>query len=127
MALLLLFVMSMLSLFLWIGVPVGWMLIAGVFATDPEVWYLLILVAIPTTMIAVGWVLYRVNRVYVRVSGEPSRREPTSWLRSQAADRTSRLPPHAIEVIMVCSVVLAFVAFLIWFFFLSGSPLPPAG
>jgi hypothetical protein len=127
MALFLLFVMTVLSLFLWIGVPVAWMLIASLFAPDPESWYLVILVAIPTTMVGVGWVLSRVNRVYVRVSGEPLRLEQTSWLESQAADRTSRPPRRAIDVIMACSVALALLAFLFWFFFLAGSPLPPAG
>jgi hypothetical protein len=76
-------------------------------------------------MVAVGWVLYRVNRVYVRVSGESERRRQTGWLESQASDRTSRPPRQAIEVIMATSVAIALVLFVLWFFFLAGSPLPP--
>jgi hypothetical protein len=62
--------------------------------------------------------------VYVRVSGEEERFKHTAWLASHAADRTSRPPRRAVEVIMACSVALALMAFAFWFFFLAGSPLP---
>jgi hypothetical protein len=121
----LLVLMAVLSLVLWIGVPYAWMRIASLFTPDSQAFYLLLLVVVPLTMVAVGWVLYRVNRVYVRVSGEAERREHASWLESQAADRMSRQPRRAIDVIMACSVCLALLAFVLWFFFVAGSPLPP--
>ena len=123
----LLAVMAFLSLFLWIGVPVLWMRIASLFTPDSQAFYLLLLIVVPLTMIGVGWVLYRVNRVYVRVSGEEQPREHTSWLESQAADRRSRQPRRAIDVIMSFSVLLALIAFMLWFFLVAGSPLPPPG
>lgn len=123
----LLVLMAVLSLVLWIGVPYAWMRIASLFTPDSQSFYLLLLIVIPATMVGVGWVLYRVNRVYVRVSGEAERREHTSWLQSQAADRMSRPPRRAIDVIMACSVCLALLAFVVWFLFVAGSPLPPAG
>ena len=123
-AVLLLLVMVVLSLFVWIGVPLAWMWAASLVAPDDKAWYLWLLVVVPLTMFAVGWVLYRVNRVYVRVSGEPLRPEHTGWLKSQAGDRRSRQPRRAIDVIMACSFSLALLAFAIWFFFLAGSPLP---
>ena len=123
-ALLLLFVMASLSLFMWIGVPLAWMWIASLIAPDSQTWYLALLLIVPATMVGVGWVLYRVNDVYVRVSGEPRRFEHASWLESHAADRTSRPPRRAVDVIMACSVALAWVLFIFWFFFLAGSPLP---
>jgi divalent metal cation (Fe/Co/Zn/Cd) transporter len=122
----LLAVMTLLSLFLWIGVPVMWMRIASLFTPDSQAFYLLLLVVVPLTMIGVGWVLSRVNGIYVRVSGEEQPREHTSWLQSQAADRRSRQPRRAIDVIMAFSVALALIAFTVWFFLIAGSPLPPA-
>ena len=121
----LLVVMSILSLVLWIGVPFAWMKIASPLPLDYVEAYVLLLVAVPLTMVAVGWVLYRVNRVYVRISGEQDRWEHTAWLKSYSGDRTSRRPRRAIDVIMACSVALALLALAIWFFFAAGSPLPP--
>jgi hypothetical protein len=123
-AFLLLFAMVALSLVLWIGVPLAWMWLASLVVPDKQGWYLALLVVVPLTMVAVGFVLYRVNRVYVRVSGEPIRPEHTAWLKSQSGDRTTRPPKRAIDVIMACSVSLAGLLFAFWFFFLAGSPLP---
>ena len=116
--------MAALALVLWMGVPIAWMWLASLFVPDNQAWYLALLIVIPLTMVCVGLVLYRVNRVYVRVSGEALRPEHTAWLKSQAGDRTSRPPRRAIDVIMAGSVTLAGLLFAFWFFFLAGSPLP---
>ncbi len=123
-AVLLLVVMVLLSLFLWIGVPLAWMWAAAQFVPDHQSWYLGLLIVIPLTMVGVGWILYRVNGIYVRVSGEPIRPEHTAWLKSQAGDRTTRPPKRAVDVIMACSVSLAGLLFAIWFFLFAGSPIP---
>ncbi len=123
-SLLLLVVMAALALVLWMGVPIAWMWLASLFVPDNQAWYLALLIVIPLTMVCVGLVLYRVNRIYVRVSGEALRPEHTAWLKSQAGDRTSRPPRRAIDVIMAGSVTLAGLLFAFWFFFLAGSPLP---
>ena len=118
--------MSVVSLFMWIGVPLGWLWIAAQVSTDYQTIYLWALFAIPLTMVAVGWVLYRLNAVYVRISHEPDGPRQTAWLRSQAADRSSSEPRRAIDVIMACSVGLAMTLLAVWFFFYAGSPLPGA-
>ncbi|CAA9488003.1 MAG: hypothetical protein AVDCRST_MAG45-571 [uncultured Solirubrobacterales bacterium] len=118
--------MSMVSLFMWIGVPLGWLWIAAQVATDYQAIYLWALFAIPLTMVGVGWVLYRLNAIYVRASNEPDGPRQTSWLRSQAADRSSSEPRRALDVIMACSVGLAMTLLAVWFFFYAGSPLPGA-
>ena len=116
--------MSLVSLVLWIGVPLGWLWIAAQVSSDYQTIYLWALFAIPVTMVGVGWVLYRINAVYVRVSDEPAGPRQTAWLRSQATDRSSREPRRAIDVIMACSVGLAAALMAVWFFFFAGSPLP---
>lgn len=124
---LLIVAMSIVSLVLWIGVPLGWLWTAAQFSSDYQAIYLWVLFAIPLTMVGVGWILYRINAVYVRVSEEVEGPRQTRWLRSQAADRSSREPRRAIDVIMACSVGLAVTLMGVWFFFFAGSPLPGAG
>ena len=123
----LLVLMACLSLFMWIGVPFGWMWLASKFVFDTQAHYLLLLLLVPVTMVGVGWVIYRLNAVYVRVSGEGDRPRHSGWLKSQAGDRTTKPPKRAIDVIMSVSVGLALLAFAFWFFFLAGSPLAPMG
>ncbi len=118
--------MSVVSLFMWIGVPLGWLWIAAQVSTDYQAIYLWALFAIPLTMVAVGWVLYRLNTIYIRVSHEPAGPRQTPWLRSQAADRSSSEPRRALDVIMACSVGLAMTLLAVWFLFYAGSPLPGA-
>lgn len=124
---LLIFAMSVVSVFMWIGVPLGWLWIAAQISSDYQAIYLWALFAIPLTMVAVGWVLFRLNAVYMRVSHEPGGPRQTPWLRSQAADRSSAEPKRAIDVIMACSVGLAMALLAVWFFFYAGSPLPGGG
>jgi hypothetical protein len=124
---LLIVAMSVVSLFMWIGVPLAWLWIAAQISSDYQAIYLWVLFAIPLTMVAVGWVLFRINAVYIRVSHEPDGPRQTAWLRSQAADRLSGEPKRAIDVIMACSVGLATALMAVWFFFFAGSPLPGAG
>lgn len=77
-----------------------------------------------TLVVALG----RMGAVYDQLVGrKPQVRQHTPWLRSMRGER-----PHeqgaeyrlsALEVILVISVVAAVVAFEIWFFFYSGSPI----
>lgn len=65
---------------------------------------------------------------YERLTGRGSRvRQHVPWLRSMRGER-SHEQRHArdlspLEVVLVVSVVVAVVAFEIWFFFFSGSPI----
>ena len=73
--------------------------------------------------------LARLDALYARVSGRVSTvHRHVPWLRSMRGER-----PHAdrqradelspLEIILIVSVVVAVVAFEIWFFFYSGSPI----
>ena len=60
------------SVLLWIGVPVGWLYLASRLTDSPQPSmgpYLLVLVGIPATMIAVGKGLAALDRTYGRVTG----------------------------------------------------------
>ncbi len=73
--------------------------------------------------------LTRLSAIYDRVTGRPPpKREPAPWMRSMREERIRitragrRL--NAMERIVIACVVLAVVAFEVWFFFFAGSSLP---
>jgi hypothetical protein len=68
------------------------------------------------------------NRVHERMTGQTATvRQHTPWLRSMRGERPQYggVEPTltALERILVVMVVTAFVAFEIWFFFFSSSPI----
>jgi hypothetical protein len=73
-------------------------------------------------------VLARLEAVYDRVTGrERSVRRHVPWLRSMRGERphehkgARQLSP--LDVVLIVTVVIAVVAFEVWFFFFSGSPI----
>ncbi len=86
---------------LWIGVPVGGLWLAGQLTEDAEVFLFIALGGIPLSMIACGWVIYRLNGIYVGLHEEDEDFFPLT------------------EVAMTASAVVALVLMLLWFFFLA--------
>lgn len=116
------------SVLLWIGVPVGWLYLASqlVDSSQPSMGpYVLVLVGIPATMIAMGKVLAILDRTYGRVTrSAPPARVPLPWHRSLRGDREPARARSVLDVVMVASVALALVCFAVWFFLFAGSSLP---
>ena len=56
---------------------------------------------------------------------EPAKRRQQPWMRSLSGERLSdqraRAPVSALDVVLVGTVLIAVVAFEVWFFFFSGS------
>jgi hypothetical protein len=73
-------------------------------------------------------VLAVLDDVYARASGRPSSvQRHVPWLRSMRGERP-HVQKHArdlspLEVILIVTVVVAILAFEVWFFFFSGSPI----
>jgi hypothetical protein len=113
------------SAMVWIGIPFGGLWLAGKFTTRAEQFLLVVLVAIPTAMVAFGWVLYRLNAVYMRWRGPygGDERSHSAWLVSlsdeRARSRRERAPRPLIDIAMTTSLAIALVLMTIWFFFLS--------
>ena len=84
------------SFFLWIGVPVGGLWLAGELFTTAEAFLFAALGGIPLAMAAVGFLLYRVNALYESAGGDERR---------------------LIDVAMTASAVAALVLLTVWFFF----------
>jgi hypothetical protein len=109
---LLVLVMLIGCLFLWVGVPLGWLWIGSQVQSSASLGTALMItmVGIVTTILLVVTILSWVNRRHVALQER----------------RSGHLPPYsALEVIFVSSAGLAVVAFGIWFFgFAGASPLP---
>ena len=79
------------------------------------------LIAAPATMTAWGWVLHRLNALYLRtLRAEPPRRRQTAWLKSLGTERGWREPSALIDLSMGLAVVAALLAFLVWCIFLGA-------
>ncbi len=127
-ALLLIVIMALGSVFLWIGIPVGW--IYGVSqmidTTQPQLGpYVLILFGVPVTMWLFGRFLFRMNQAYERVTGQTSEvRVQMPWHKSMRGERDTGRRTTVLEFVMIVSVGLCLLVFGIWFLFFAGSSLP---
>jgi len=116
------------SIFLWIGIPVGWLWIGSQVQSDSGQasfgLYLGILLGIIVSMVAMGKLLSSLNGVYGRLTGSEVVRVRVPWHRSLRGEEEGRPPRQILDVVMVISVMTAGFAFLIWFLFFAGSSLP---
>jgi hypothetical protein len=127
-AVLLVLMMAVGSVVLWIGIPVGWVWIASrtVKTSQPSFGpYLLVLCATPVSMWLWGRLLFRLNDLYSRLTGQTHEvRAQLPWHRSMRGERTVSRPTTVLDMVMIVSVSIALLAFGIWFFFFAGSSIP---
>ncbi len=123
--------MALGSVVLWIGSPVGWLWIASQLQTDSKGAglgpYMVVLIGIAVTAVALAKALQWLNRLYSSVVGadEPVR-IVMPWHRGLRGENEGKAPRSVLDVVMVISVSIGVVAFGIWFFFFAGSSLPGA-
>jgi nitrogen fixation-related uncharacterized protein len=129
-AIFLILLMALGSVSLWLVIPVAWIYLASsiVKTTQPTLGpYVLILVGVPVSMFIVGKLLYRLNGVYERLTGQEAEVQvQLPWHRSMRGERAPQRRTTVLELVMMISVSVALVAFGIWFFFFAGSSLPNA-
>jgi hypothetical protein len=110
------------SAFVWIGVPVLGLWLAGRLTTTSEGFLLFVLFTIPLAMVGFGWLLYRLNSLYEAVRGgrQQGRGPRTAWLVSSSDERgrlrRARAPRPLIDVAMTMSAIAAMVLLVVWFF-----------
>ena len=118
------------SIAMWLVVPILWIYVASqmVDSSQPTLGpYLLIIVAIPASMVVIGKGLSALNRYYGRVTGTSTNvRVQLPWHKSMRGEREARHPATVLDIVMVVSVGLALLAMAVWFFFFAGSSLPSA-
>ena len=118
------------SLIFWIGIPLFWIWIAGQLTAEYPSIYLFAAAACPLTMIGWGWVLYRVNLIYLELAPPPPDApgvQRSAWLGSLSDNRKpKRRQPTLLDVSMVVSVIIALTAMAFWFFVFAHNtgPLP---
>ena len=119
-AVVLIALMAVGSISLWLGIPVAWIYLASrlVDSSQPTMGpYVMVLVGIPVSMVVVGKLLSKLNRVYGSVTHTtPSVRVRAPWMRSMRDGRDVGQPRTILDVVMVISVTLALTCFGIWFF-----------
>jgi hypothetical protein len=127
-AIFLVVLMAIGSVGLWLVIPLAWIYAVShmVKSTQPTLGpYVLILFGVPTSMFIWGKLLYQLNGVYERVTGQPREvRVQLPWHRSMRGERDAGRRTTVLEFVMMVSVSIALIAFGIWFFFFAGSSLP---
>jgi hypothetical protein len=124
-ALLLVVVMVVLALAMWIAVPVGWLWIGSQLTETQQpsgTAYFVVGAGILISMLGIGYLLARLNRIYMRLTAPAAGpRVHSAWMRSM---RTSgeEYGRGVLDVIMVGSAVIAIFAMAAWFFLLAGAP-----
>lgn len=116
------------SVAMWLVIPVAW-LYAGSHlqqGSQPTLGpYVLILIGIPVSMVVVGKLLSKLNRLYGRVTGTTPRvRVQAPWHKSMRGERDSGHQATILDVVMIISVSIALTCFGVWFFLFAGSSLP---
>jgi hypothetical protein len=114
---------------MWTAIPFAWLWIGSRLSHTqaPEGGpYMVVFFGIVTSIIAMSWVLSRLNRLYVRITGSeqlPERYLP-AWRKSLSDERATPRGMNVLEAVILTSVLLAAVAMAAWFFVIAGSPLP---
>lgn len=113
---------------LWTVIPLTWVYIASKlshtqFPSDGP--YAVVAVGIVGSVLIVGWLIGRLNDLYIRITGT-NRMAPMrpSWLRSMRDSGPAPQSVTVVEAVLMSSVILAGAALTIWFFLLAGSPIP---
>ena len=108
------------TLVLCIGIPVGCLWLASKFADSISTHFL---IALPLTLASMGLfaaLLYRLDRLYLRVTGAYM----PAWDEDEEEDddEEPRIPRGPLEPMIVVSLGIAVVALVVWFFFFAENP-----
>jgi hypothetical protein len=114
---------------MWTVIPFGWIWIGSKVSHTQQPSggpYMVVFFGIVISICTMAWILSRLNRVYVRITGSaklPQRYLP-AWKKSLSDERSSAYGPSVLEAVILTSVLLAGLAMLVWFFIAAGSPIP---
>lgn len=126
---------ALLSINIWTGAPLLAVWVGSRIQAAQDRLSMGALFAVVATLAAavfvLAWLLARVNGRYDDITGrEPEARRTSPWLRSLSGEREAdvrrRHGISVVERVVVITVVLAVLAFEVWFFFFAGSSLPNA-
>jgi hypothetical protein len=120
-------VMLMAALSLWTAIPLSWIYIASKvshtqFPSGGP--YFVVAAGIIVSVLIVSWLIGRLNRLYVQITGT-NRLAPMrpTWLKSMRDTSAAAGTTTVVEAVLMGSVMLALVCLTVWFFLLAGSPI----
>lgn len=113
---------------LWTAIPLSWIYIGSKLSETqfpsggP---YAIVAVGIVASILLVAWLIGRLNSLYIRITGT-NRLEPIrpTWLKSMRDTAPVRGSVTVVEAVMMASVMLAVLAFTVWYALWAGSPIP---
>jgi hypothetical protein len=120
--------MLLAALSLWTAIPLSWIYI-GSKVSDTQFPaggpYFVVAVGILVSILAIAWLIGRLNRLYIQITGT-NRLGPMrpAWLKSMRDSSARGGSTTVVEAVLMGSVILAAAALTVWFFFLAGSPIP---
>jgi hypothetical protein len=121
-------VMLLMAFSLWTVIPFGWIWIGSKVSKtqDPSTGpYAVTFFGIVVSIILVVLILAWLNRVYESLVGTTEVHiERVMLWRSLSDERRKVRRWSVMEVVLLSSVFVAFVAMGVWFLFIAGSPLP---
>jgi hypothetical protein len=114
---------------MWTLIPFGWIWIGSKVSHSQQPSggpYMVVFFGIVISICTMAWILSRLNRVYVRLTGSTNlpRRYLPAWKKSLSDERASPYGPSVLETVILASVLLAGLALAVWFFVAAGSPIP---
>jgi len=121
-------VMLLAALSIWTAIPLSWIYIASKlshtqFPSGGP--YAIVIVGILASVLFVGWLIGRLNRLYIQITGT-NRLGPMrpAWLKSMRDTSSQAGTTTVVEAVLMGSVILAALCLTFWFFLLAGSPIP---
>ena len=120
--------MLLAALSLWTAIPLSWVYIGSKLShtqfpsSGP---YMIVAAGIVLSIVIVAWLIGRLNRLYMRITGT-NRLAPMrpSWLKSMRDVSDPAGTTTVVEAVLMGSVLLAALVLTVWFFLLAGSPIP---
>lgn len=120
--------MLLVALSIWTAIPLGWLYIGSKVShtqfpsSGP---YFVVAAGILVSVLLVAWLIGRLNRLYIQVTGTnqltPMR---SAWLKSMRDSSPRVGGTTVVEAVLMGSVLLAGATLTVWFFLLAGSPIP---
>lgn len=119
--------MLLAALSLWTALPLSWLYIGSKVSTTQfpaETPYAVVVVGLILSIVFVAWLIARLNRLYVSITGT-NRLAPMrpAWMRSMRDTSAPVGTTTVVEAVLMGSVLLAGLALSTWFFLLAGSPI----
>ena len=108
------------SVAMWVGVPAGFLYLAGKITSDQAQHIMLSVIGVPLAIIVWARGLFWLNRLHMRVTMPRLMRE----IEEADDEEERRVVRGPLEPLLVISLAVAIVAMAVWFFFFAERPPP---